>query len=223
MTAEEDAPLTDAQRALRAQLLATEHWSLLASRSTTQSEVLTRIAIFLTLVSAGLVTLGFLGQASGFHGWFGAAALGALFLLAVLGLITQVRAFNTASEDLMYVVAMNRVRAAYLDLDPGLERYLLTSAHDDQEGAETTYHVFYRRGLSPVLGSSMMIITVVEATVVGLLCGSTAWALGLPAGGALALGLTVAVAVIAVSMLIGYRQYRRSFRSFRPVRPTPER
>ena len=59
------ARLTDAQRALRAQILATEHWSLLASRSTTQSEVLTRIAIFLTLVSAGVFSLGVLGNATG--------------------------------------------------------------------------------------------------------------------------------------------------------------
>jgi hypothetical protein len=37
---------------VRAQLLATEHWSLLARRSMTQSEILTRINMFLTLVSA---------------------------------------------------------------------------------------------------------------------------------------------------------------------------
>ena len=77
--------LTDAQKSLRAQMLATEHWSLLASRSTTQSEVLTRIAIFLTLVSAGLVTLGVLGNATEFRGWFGVAALGVLFLLCCSG------------------------------------------------------------------------------------------------------------------------------------------
>ena len=77
--------LTDAQSSLRAQMLATEHWSLLASRVTTQSEVLTRIAIFLTLVSAGLVTLGVLGNATQFSGWFGVAALGVLFLLVLLG------------------------------------------------------------------------------------------------------------------------------------------
>ena len=82
------APLTDAQKAVRAQLLATEHWSLLASRSTTQNEVLTRIAIFLTLVSAGLVTFGMLGQATSFRDWFGVAALGVLALLVLLSLIT---------------------------------------------------------------------------------------------------------------------------------------
>src|SRR5687768_8724834 len=87
-------PLTDAQRALRAQLLATEHWSLLASRSTTQSEVLTRIAIFLTLVSVGLFALGVMGNATQFRGWFGVAALGVLLLLVVLGIITALRVFN---------------------------------------------------------------------------------------------------------------------------------
>ncbi|WP_448073170.1 hypothetical protein [Georgenia yuyongxinii] len=142
--------LTDAQKSLRAQMLATEHWSLLASRSTTQSEVLTRIAIFLTLVSAGLVTLGVLGNATQFRGWFGGAALGVLFLLVLLGLVTLLRVYNTATEDLMYVLAMNRLRGAYLDLDPGLERYFLMSADDDRPGAERTYHYFFSRGASQV-------------------------------------------------------------------------
>ena len=136
------ARLTDAQRSLRAQMLATEHWSLLASRSTTQGEVLTRIAIFVTLVSAGLVTLGVLGNATQFSGWFGVAALGVLFLLVLLGLITLLRAYNTATEDLMYVLAMNRLRGAYVDLDPGIERYFLMSSNDDRLGAERTYHYF---------------------------------------------------------------------------------
>ncbi|WP_285117048.1 hypothetical protein [Leifsonia sp. fls2-241-R2A-40a] len=212
--------LTDAQRSLRAQLLATEHWSLLASRSTTQSEVLTRIAIFLTLVSAGLVTLGFIGQASGFRGWFGVAALGVLLALALLGLITMVRAFNTADEDLMYVVAMNRLRAAYLDLDPGLERYLYASANDDETGVRTTYHFFYERGASAVFGSSMMIITVVEAIVVGLLAGSTAAALGASPIAAIVLGAAVAVIVVVLAILWGRRIYRRAIASLRPIRPS---
>jgi hypothetical protein len=222
MTAPPPPPdgLTPAQRSLRAQLLATEHWGLLASRSTTQNEVLTRIAIFLTLVSAGLVTLGFIGQASGFRGWFGVAALAVLLALALLGLITEVRAFNTASEDLMYVVAMNRLRAAYVELDPGLEEYLMASAHDDETGAQVTYHFFYPRGPSHLLGSSMMIITVVEAIVVGLLVGGTSWALGAHPVVAAVLGCLVAVAEIVLSMLWGRHIYREAFRTHRPLRPS---
>jgi hypothetical protein len=213
--------LTDAQRSLRAQLLATEHWSLLASRSTTQSEVLTRIAIFLTLVSAGLVTLGFVGQASGFRGWFGPAALGVLLALALLGYVTQLRVYNTASEDMMYVIAMNRLRAAYLDLDPGLEPYLFASANDDETGARVTYHFFYPRGPSAVLGSSMMVITIVEAIVVGLFVGGAIWGLGATPAAALLAGGVAAVIMLLVWLVWGYHLYRRSFQSYRPVRPTP--
>lgn len=75
---------SDAVLGRRAQLLATEHWGLLAARSTAQSEVLSRITIFLTLVSAGLVTIGLLGQASGFRGWFGGASLAILAFLALI-------------------------------------------------------------------------------------------------------------------------------------------
>lgn len=213
--------LTDAQKALRAQLLATEHWSLLASRSTTQGEVLTRIAIFLTLVSVGLLSLGVLGQATAFRGWFGAAALGILLLLLVLGVITLVRAFNTATEDLMYVVAMNRLRAAYVELDPGLAPFLMASVHDDATGIDHTYHFFYSRSsASVVFGSSMMIITVVTAAVAGLLGGATVAALSGPIWLAVALGVVVGIAVVLAALARGYRLYRRSLGSYRPISPS---
>ena len=54
-----DAREPDAVLSRRAQLLATEHWGLLAARSTAQSEVLTRITIFLLLVfylSTGVIS-----------------------------------------------------------------------------------------------------------------------------------------------------------------------
>ncbi|GAA1816241.1 hypothetical protein [Agromyces neolithicus] len=218
---DEVARLTDAQRSLRAQMLATEHWSLLASRSTTQGEVLTRIAIFITLVSAGLLSLGVLGNVTGFRGWFGVAALGVLFLLTFLGLITLVRVFNTASEDLMYVVAMNRLRGAYVDLDPGIERYLLMSVNDDEGGANQTYHYFYTRGSSVVFGSSMMIITVVTAAVAGLLVGGTAIALSAPVWLAVVIGVVVGLALFVGALRHGYRMYLRIWRTHEPLRTSP--
>ncbi|HEU0182190.1 MAG TPA: hypothetical protein VFR16_08355, partial [Agromyces mariniharenae] len=187
------AQLTDAQRSLRAQMLATEHWSLLASRSTTQSEVLTRIAIFLTLVSAGLVTLGVLGNATGFSGWFGAAALGILFLLVLLGLITQLRVFNTAQEDLAYVLAMNRLRAAYVDLDPGIAPYLMMGTTDDLPGSQRTYYPFAARDRSQVFASSMVLILVVHAALGGLFVGALTFALSGSIGWSIGLGVVVAI------------------------------
>src|SRR6478752_7187295 len=99
-------PASDPLLGRRAQILATEHWGLLAARGTAQSEVLTRITIYLTLVSAGLVTIGLLAQATGFRDWFAGAFLSILGFLTLIGLMTQTRVFNVAEEDLMYVVAM---------------------------------------------------------------------------------------------------------------------
>ena len=88
------APESDAALGRRAQILATEHWGLLAARSTAQSEVLTRITIFLTLVSAGLITIGLLGQASDFSDWFTPAMLAILGFLCFVGFVTAVRVMN---------------------------------------------------------------------------------------------------------------------------------
>lgn len=214
------AQLTDAQKSLRAQMLATEHWSLLASRSTTQSEVLTRIAIFLTLVSAGLVTLGVLGNATGFSGWFGAAALGILFLLVLLGLITQLRVFNTAQEDLAYVLAMNRLRAAYVDLDPGILPYFMMGTADDLPGAQRTYYPFAARDRLQVFASSMVLILVVHAALAGLFAGALVYTFTSSVGWSIGVGVVVALASFAGWMAWGYRGYRAVWRLHEPLRAT---
>ncbi|MET3162837.1 UNVERIFIED_ORG: hypothetical protein ABIB19_001245 [Arthrobacter sp. UYEF10] len=116
---------------VRAHLLATEHWSLLASRSTTQSEVLTRISMFLMFSSASLVSLALVGQATRFSDMFMVLAGVVLFVDVVIGCLSQVQVFNVAYEDLMYVLAMNRPRSAYVALDRGISRYFMTSVHDD--------------------------------------------------------------------------------------------
>jgi hypothetical protein len=125
---------------VRAQLLATEHWSLLATRSTTQSEVLSRITTFLMLVSASIVSLALIGQATRFDRRFITFALVLLGMVLMIGALTQMRLGNAAIEDLAHVIGMNRLRAAYVELDSGIERYLVTSAHDDDPGIWQTYN-----------------------------------------------------------------------------------
>src|SRR4029450_13197822 len=69
-----DQPTLDADQqgtsgagpSVRAQLLATEHWSLLATRRTTQSEFLRRSTPSLLWVSASTVSLALIGQATRF-------------------------------------------------------------------------------------------------------------------------------------------------------------
>lgn len=160
---------------VRAQLLATEHWSLLASRSTTQNELLVRIAIFLTLVSASVVSLALIGQATDFDERFDAFTIVLFSILLVVGSLTLLRVFNGSTEDAVFVIGMNRLRAAYTELDPGIDRYFVTSIHDDDAGIGKTY-AFYDdvSDLAQVLASSAMFILVVDAVVAGALGGLVA-------------------------------------------------
>ena len=211
---------SDALLGRRAQMLATEHWGLLAARGTAQSEVLTRITIFLTLVSAGLVTIGLLGQATQFHGWFAGAALAILGFLALIGIMTQARVLNVAEEDLMYVVAMNRLRGAYVDLDPAIERYFLAGVADDMLGSVRTYSFLRKRSISHLFGSSFMLIIVVNACVVGLLAGGVIVTAGGPIGWAIAAGIVAGVAMIAGFSIYGNWTYREAWRIHQPLRTT---
>lgn len=168
-------PSEEVSPSVRAQLLATEHWSLLASRSTTQNELLVRIAIFLTLVSASVVSLALIGQATDFDGRFDAFTIVLFSILLLIGTLTLLRVFNGSTEDLTYVIGMNRLRAAYVELDPGIDRYFVTSPHDDDRGVGKTY-AFFEDVPSPiqVLASSAMFILVVDAVVAGVLAGLVA-------------------------------------------------
>lgn len=214
---------SDAELARRLQILATEHWGLLAARSTAQSEVLTRITIHLTLVSAGLVTIGVLGQATRFRDWFPVAALAILGFLAVVGILSLMRVLAVSEEDMMFVLAMNRIRAAYADIDPIAASYFLASTHDDRQGMTVTYSFLRRRrSAEQLLGSSMILSTLVNATVAGLFCGGLGAVLGMPVADSIALGVATGVCVAAAA--VGYGGYRffGAWRTYPPINPTPQ-
>ena len=207
---------------VRAQLLATEHWSLLASRSTTQSEVLTRINMFLTLVSAGLVSLALVGQATGFSEAFVIFAITVLGFVCLVGVLTQIRVYNVGMEDLMYVVAMNRLRGAYVDLDPGVAPYLMTSRHDDEAGSALTYFFLGKRSeFSHVAGSSMVFIAVVNAALGGLLVATIMGALVAPIVVVVVSGVVYGIAYLVTSTIRGRAGYFRTWQTHTPRNPTP--
>ncbi|MHC6591190.1 hypothetical protein [Arthrobacter sp. C152] len=207
---------------VRAQLLATEHWGLLASRSTAQGEVLTRISMFLTFTSASVVSVALVGQATGFSDDFVLLAVAVLFVDAAIGLLTQLRVNNVAHEDLMYVTAMNRLRAAYVELDPGMAPYLMAAHHDDEAGSRRTYYFFGNRGsFSHVAGSSMIFITTANAAVIAMLVGLLLTLAGAGTGVAAAVGAVCAAVFLAASAVLGYRGYRDVWRRFTPLSPTP--
>ena len=141
--------------------------------STTQNELLVRIAIFLTLVLASVVSLYSLAKrrtstvASTCSPW-------SVLDLASVGTLTLLRVFNGGEEDLAYVIGMNRLRAASTELDRGIDRYFVASRHDDDRGIGQRTPTSLRLRLLQPLASSMMFILVVDAVVAGVLAGLAA-------------------------------------------------
>ncbi|MDF2554911.1 MAG: hypothetical protein K0R60_806 [Microbacterium sp.] len=212
---------SDAALARRLQILATEHWGLLAARSTAQSEVLTRITIYLTLVSAGLVTIGLLGQATRFGSWFPVAALAILGFLMVVGLLTLIRVLTVSEEDMMYVLAMNRIRGGYADVDPTAAEYFLASTHDDFIGMAVTYSFLrHRGGFEQVLGSSLIMSALVTGSVGGMFAGGLCAALGMPTGGAVTIGVIVGLGIVAITAWYGGYRFTGVWKTYTSRRPS---
>jgi hypothetical protein len=122
-----------------AQILATEHWSLLAARSLIWNEAQSRATVFLTVLSASIIALALAADATGFGAQTTTLALVLLPVVFLLGIAAYARLVQINTEEFQLVLAMNRLRHAYLQIEPGLERYLTTGHHDDEQGVIATY------------------------------------------------------------------------------------
>lgn len=200
----------DAPPAVRAQLLATEHWSLLATRSMTWSEVMSRISAHLTVASASLVVLALVAQVAGFGPAFRILSIGLTSAILVIGQMTGVRVWNASEEDASLVRGMNRLRAAYVEIDPAMSRYLVTSWHDDAAGVMSTYTVGNpRRYLSHVAGGTAMFMNVVNTIVAGTLAALIAHAAGARPAAISVIGLFAAAVYLFVIIRFGWRRFGR--------------
>lgn len=214
----------DLQRdALRVQVLATEHWSLLATRSMLWSESFSRTSMFLTVVSASVVGLALVGQAADFGDDFRAFALLLLPLILALGLGTFLRVSDINDEETLLVAGMNRLRHGYLALAPELEPYFVTGHHDDEPGVLKTYSALEER-LKPsrVLATMPVLVGVIDAAVGGILLALATDALGANRAASTAIGVIGAVLAGAMLARSQLRRVDRLRRLYRPRFPSPE-
>jgi hypothetical protein len=129
----------DGGAAVRLQILATEHWSLLATRSLSWNESFARAGMFLTLLSGATVALALVAQADSFGEGFVLFALLILPIVLFVGLATYVRLLEINNEDYVWVLGMNRLRGAYLEIDPELAKYFVTGTSEDAQGIFRTF------------------------------------------------------------------------------------
>jgi len=128
-----------ARRGHRLQILATEHWNLLATRSLSWSESFSRASMFLTVLSGATVALALVAQATAFGEGFVLFALLVLPVVLFVGATTFVRLVEVNNEDVHWVYGMNRLRHAYLDMEPDLEPYFVSGYTDDVAAIVRTY------------------------------------------------------------------------------------
>ncbi len=210
----------DAALSLRAQILATEHWSLLATRSMTWNEIFSRTGTFLTVLSATVVALSLVAQATGFGDSFRVFALLVLPVVLLVGLATYIRLLEADIEDAWLVVGMNRLRHAYLELAPDLDPYFVTSQNDDELGVLQTYSFRTDVGVSHLLAGSPVIIGIVDTVVTGVIAVIICQALGAAVELQIAVGLLVALATGALLGAMGYRRIGQLRRRYRPRFPS---
>lgn len=201
-TATPDAGRLTSARA--AQLLATEHWSLLATRSMSWNESFARTSMFLTALSTSTVALALVGSAAGFGSEFNVFALVVLSITLFLGIATFIRLTQVNNEDLYWVAGMNRLRGVYARLEPGIEDEFVTGTTLDVPGFALSY------GALQVTGWAPLHFFVTTPGVVGTICSVLAGVIGglltlqlAPTMGS-ALGIGVVVALVAAGLLLVY-------------------
>ena len=204
-------------------LLAAEHWSLIAARSLVWNEAQSRATVFLTVLSASIIALALLADATGFGAETTTVALVLLPVVFLLGIAAYVRLVQINAEEFQLVLAMNRLRHGYLDLEPGLERYLTTSHHDDQRGVFATYMVdgpTQRSLWLHFLVNTPSIVATVDSALATAMVVLGLQAAQAPRAAAVAGGVAAFLLVWALLFWL-QRQTLRPLRALRPRFPTP--
>lgn len=215
----------DATPAMRLQILSTEHWSLLASRSLAWNESFSRAGMFLTTLTGAIVALALVAQASEFGEGFTLFALVILPIVLFIGVTTMMRLGASNYHEAKCVVGMNRIRAAYLELAPDLERYFVMSAHDDAQGIGITMGVpsggaMYWVG--QMLAGTPTVIMVLNSVLAGVITAVAALRLGVTVSGEVltfgALGFLVAT---VLQSLYTRSTVAKGISEYHPLFPTP--
>ena len=203
-------------------ILATEHWSLIGSRSLLWNEAYSRTTIFLGALSAAIVALALVANAAGFGPRTATLALVLLPVVLFLGIATHIRVVEINQAEIELMLAMNRLRNAYLRIAPALEPYFSTSPHDDQRGLTASY-LLTARGLRPwarFLVNPPTVIATVDAALAAAIAVLAMRKAAAATTLAVAVG-TVAFLVVWMALFLLQRHSLSPLRRSKPRFPTP--
>jgi len=203
------------------QILSTEHWSLLATRALTYSESLSRVTMFLSVLSGAVIALALVAQADRFGRTFVFIAILILSMVLFVGIATVARLGWINQDDIRWVMGMNRLRHAYLELRPELEPYFVAGQYDDPRGVFLTlgFDTLPGRGPRDILHGVQTLpgmVSVIVAVVAGALAALVADSASSP----VALEVAAAVAGFLIAgFALGFWAQRRILRFTKSIAP----
>jgi type III secretory pathway component EscS len=206
----------DDPRAL--QILTTEHWSLLSTRTLGYQEMFGRTTIFVAVLSGTVVALALLAQATHFGHqtlWF---ALVLISVALLIGLATFVRSVAINVEDARWVTGMNLLRHAYLHLVPELEPFFVTG-HEREADRRALGHGSRQRlgNLARSLTTTSSVVAALNSILAGALASDLGTLFG--AGRALIVAMGVGFSLVSAG---GHVRYAAGFRESNvPSTPSP--
>ncbi len=206
------------------EVLESEYRTLMAALTAAWSASLTRTTIFLGVVSAAGVALGFAAHAGIGSSSFTTIALLVLPLLMFLGGATFIRLVQIQREAVVYSLGMNRIRYFFQTFAPKSRPYFVLTAHDDAFALYSSVGTGMSRRpprirLLYLVVQTQGIVGVITAVVAALFCVFATASIGFPGW------ITGAAAFVAtLVILFSYWQLSLSalFRSLRPINPTPQ-
>lgn len=207
----EHPPSPQSSDSLRVQILATEHWSLLASRSLAWNESFSRAGMYLSTISGATVALALIAQASDFGDRFRLFALAILPVVLFVGIGTVLRIGASNYYDAVCVAGMNRIRAGYLEVAPELERFFVMGVRDDREGLLATMGMMPRRSsFAHMLSATPTLIATLNSVLVAAIATLLTLQLNGPYGAAIAAAVVTFCLTLGGHMLYAQREITRS-------------
>jgi len=195
-------------------ILTTEHWSLLSARALGYQEMFGRATIFVTILSATVIALTLMAQATHFSRDTLIVGLLLVSVALFIGLLTFIRSVAINYEDAVWVTGMNRLRHAYLQIVPELEPFFVT-AHGLNEDRKALAHGAMQG--APNLARSLTTTSSVVAALNSILVGSLASDVATLCGAGLAIVATSGVTVSLVSAILHVGYAARFRRRHAPV------
>jgi hypothetical protein len=219
-------PVTTLDDPRAVQILATEHWSLLASRSLAYNEAFTRGGMFLTFLSTSFVALALLAQAMSFGEYFLAVAAIVLAFDLVIGLATYGRISGANVDDLRAVHGMARIRHGYTEIAPIVAPYFTSATNDDPASVVSAYGSPSSSGVGLILyglTTSGGMIGLITSMVGGVLAAVLGLILGVSGVLAVWIGVGGAVLVFAALLALTAGSVPRHQASMTVLFPAPGR